>query len=80
MAQMLYQPSLNMMGSMNITESDVVERTLKGLLINPEIVNSAEAKWIVQRMCELLDWDIADLPVVLQKLQADFLNDAPPNP
>ena len=80
MAQMLYQPSLNMMGSMNITESDVVERTLKGLLINPEIVNCAEAKWIVQRMCELLDWDIADLPVVLQKLQADFLNDAPPNP
>jgi len=80
MAQMLYQPSLNMMGSMNITESDVVERTLKGLLINPEIVNSAEAKWIVQRMCELLDWDIADLPVVLQKLQADFLNEASPNP
>ena len=33
MAQMLYQPSLNMMGSLNITESDVIDRTLEGLLI-----------------------------------------------
>ena len=75
MAQMLYQPSLNMMGSMNITESDVVERTFKGLLVNPEIVNAQEAQWIVQRLCELLTWEMDELPLVLKRLLEEFLQE-----
>ena len=73
MAQMLYQPALNMMGSMNITESDVIERTFKGLLVNQEIVKTQEAQWIVQRLCELLEWQIKELPLFLTTLREEFL-------
>ena len=72
MAQMLCQPSLNMMGSMNITETDVLDRTLQGLLINPDIVSPSEAKWVLQRMSELLNWNVADLPALLDQLQDAF--------
>jgi hypothetical protein len=72
MAQMLCQPSLNMMGSMNITETDVLDRTLQGLLINPEIVSPSEAKWVLQRLCELLNWKVSDLPALLDRLQEAF--------
>ena len=72
MAQMLCQPSLNMMGSMNITETDVLDRTLQGLLINPDIVSPSEAKWVLQRMSELLNWNVADLPALLDRLQDAF--------
>jgi hypothetical protein len=77
MAQMLYQPSLNMMGSLNITESDVIDRTLEGLLIIPEVVNPKEAKWIVQRLCELLQWSDADLASLLDRQHAAFLAKSP---
>ncbi len=77
MAQMLYQPSLNMMGSLNITESDVIDRTLEGLLIIPEVVNPKEAKWIVQRLCELLQWSDADLASLLDRQHAAFLARSP---
>ena len=77
MAQMLYQPSLNMMGSLNITESDVIDRTLEGLLIIPEVVNPKEAKWIVQRLCELLQWSDADLASILDRQHAAFLARSP---
>ena len=72
MAQMLCQPSLNMMGSMNITETDVLDRTLQGLLINPEIVSPSEAKWVLQRLSELLNWSVSDLPALLDRLQEAF--------
>ena len=74
---MLYQPSLNMMGSMNITDTDVIDRTLQGLLVNPDIVSPREAKWILQRLCELLEWEVADLPALLDALQTSFLAKAP---
>ncbi|MFN0004481.1 MAG: ATPase with chaperone activity [Burkholderiaceae bacterium] len=77
MAQMLYQPSLNMMGSMNITDTDVIDRTLQGLLVNPDIVSPREAKWILQRLCELLEWEVADLPALLDALQISFLAKVP---
>jgi hypothetical protein len=73
MAQMIYQPSMNMMGSLNITETDVIDRTLEGLLIIPEVVNPKEAKWIVQRLCELLQWSDADLASLLDQQHAAFL-------
>jgi hypothetical protein len=79
MAQMLFQPALNMMGSMNIVESDVIERTFKGLLVNPEIVNTAEAQWIVQRLCELLNWPMQELPLVLSQLREEFLQEPKEN-
>ena len=79
MAQMLFQPALNMMGSTNIVESDVIERTFKGLLVNPEIVNAAEAQWIVQRLCELLNWPMQELPLVLSQLREEFLQEPKEN-
>lgn len=72
MAQMLYQPSLNMMGSMNITESDVLERTFKGLLVSQDLVSLREAQWIVQRLCELLEWDMQELPLILNPIQEEL--------
>ena len=45
------------------------------LLVNPEIVNALEAQWIVQRLCELLAWEMAELPLVLKRLLEEFLQE-----
>jgi hypothetical protein len=61
LAQMVCQTALNMLGSLNITEHDVIERILKGLSTRESMVNAAEARWVVERMSELLGWEIEDL-------------------
>ncbi len=41
---------------LGITEADVLERVLLGLLQPASQVNEAEAHWVVRRLAELVDW------------------------
>jgi hypothetical protein len=69
MAQILSEPSLNQMATLHITELDVIERTYRGLLSSPEVMSPKECRWVMQRLCELLNWSIEDLPAQLDALQ-----------
>jgi hypothetical protein len=77
MAQMVCQTALNMMGSLNITEQDVIERILQGLSLDESVVTSPEARWVVQRMAELLNWDIPNIYPLLIDLQTQLLKKEP---
>ena len=77
LAQMVCQTALNMMGSLNITEHDVIQRILQGLSLDAEVVNAQEARWVVERMVELLNWDIPDIHTLLIELQAQLLEPGP---
>jgi len=76
LAQMVCQTALNMMGSLNITEHDVIERILQGLSVGESVVSASEARWVVQRMAELLNWDIKDIFNLLMEMQARLLEKA----
>jgi len=76
LAQMVCQTALNMMGSLNITEHDVIERILQGLSVGESVVSASEARWVVQRMAELLNWDIMDIFNLLMEMQARLLEKA----
>jgi hypothetical protein len=52
---------------LGITEDDVLERMHRGLLVPDAPVSPAEARWVVRRLAELLEWrapDFPDLPAV----------------
>jgi len=42
---------------LGITEADVLERVHRGLLGDEAPVNAAEARWVIRRLAELLDWE-----------------------
>ncbi|MGE0349698.1 ATPase with chaperone activity [Hydrogenophaga sp.] len=60
MAQMLTDTARQMEFSLGITESDVLERCLQGLRMEPVVVSEAESVWVVRRLAELLDWPAPD--------------------
>jgi hypothetical protein len=72
MAQMLCEPALNQMASLHITEEDVMERTFRGLLLSPEVMSAKECMWVLQRLCELLNWTVDDLKPKLEAALAQF--------
>jgi hypothetical protein len=41
---------------LGITETDVLERVLLGLMQPASQVNEAEAHWVVRRLAELVEW------------------------
>jgi hypothetical protein len=41
---------------LGVTGPDVLERILRGLLEPGSPVDAAEARWVVRRLAELLDW------------------------
>ena len=69
-AQMLCEPSLHQLASLHITELDVIERTYQGLLASPEVMNAQECTWVMQRLCELLNWSIEDLRAQLDRVRS----------
>ena len=75
MAQMLCEPSLNQMAALHITEEDVIERNFQGLRLSPELLNAQESIWVMQRLCELLNWSLEDLKI---KLEATLPSSANP--
>ena len=56
MAQMLIEPARETFWSLGIAESDVLERIQLGLSGGHTDLSEDEARWVVLRLQELLDW------------------------
>ena len=56
MANMLVATAADMQFKLGVTEQDVLERCLRGLLLDDSVVAPAQAHWVVQRLAELLNW------------------------
>lgn len=56
MAQMLTQTAQARHLDLGITESDVLQRVQQGLTQPDSVVSPEEARWVVRRLAELLDW------------------------
>lgn len=51
---------------LGITENLALDSCLQGLLASPQLLNEAEARWVVCRLAELLNWPLpawASVPV-----------------
>lgn len=60
MAQMLTEQAANMQFQLGITEDLVLERCLQGLLAEPVVVQDTEARWVICRLAELLQWPLPE--------------------
>lgn len=58
MAQMLADPTATQQFQLGITEDLALERCLQGLLAEPAVVIEVEARWVVCRLAELLQWPL----------------------
>jgi hypothetical protein len=56
MAQMLTEPARARLFELGIAEADVLERMYAGLQAGT-VVGDAEARWVVRRLAELLEWE-----------------------
>jgi hypothetical protein len=56
MANMLVVTAADMQFKLGVTEQDVLERCLRGLLLEDSVVAPVYAHWVVQRLAELLNW------------------------
>ncbi len=55
LAQMLTEPAKEKFFDLGITQADVLGRMLAGLA--GSVVDEPEARWVVRRLAELLDWE-----------------------
>ena len=60
MAQLLTEQAANLQFQLGITEELALERCLQGLLATPDVVNAPEARWVVCRLAELLNWPLPE--------------------
>jgi hypothetical protein len=56
MAQMLVDAAKATLFDLGVAESDVLERFHRGLLVDASVVTPDEARWVLRRLAELLDW------------------------
>lgn len=56
LAQMLTEQASTKLWELGVTEDDVLQRMLRGLLADASLLNEAEARWVVRRLAELLGW------------------------
>ena len=61
LAQLLTEQAANMQFTLGITEELVLAQCEQGLLAEPSVVNPAEARWVVCRLAELLNWPMDQL-------------------
>lgn len=69
LANLLTEQAANMQFNLGITEELVLQQCEAGLLTEPSVVMPAEARWVVCRLAELLNWPMDAL------LQAPAPND-----
>jgi hypothetical protein len=62
LAQMLTDQARTRMFELGVTEQDVLERMTAGLLASPAVVPEPEARWVITRLAELLDWPRPSFP------------------
>jgi Fe2+ transport system protein FeoA len=55
-AQMLTETARARLLDLGITESDVLERTRRGLVQAGSVVSIEEVHWVVRRLAKLMDW------------------------
>lgn len=60
MAQLLTEQVATQQFQLGITEDLALERCLQGLLATSEVLNEAEARWVVCRLAELLQWPLPE--------------------
>ena len=58
MAQLLTEQAANLQFQLGITEDLALERCLQGLLATPDVLIETEARWVVCRLAELLNWPL----------------------
>ena len=58
MAQLLTEQAAHQQFQLGITEDLALDRCLQGLLSTPDVVSEAEARWVVCRLAELLNWPL----------------------
>lgn len=56
LANLLTEKAANMLFSLGITEDLVLHQCELGLLAEPSMFTPAEARWVVCRLAELLNW------------------------
>ncbi len=61
LAQMLTETARTKMAGLGITESDVLERIHRGLRSGDLGLDAAQSIWVLRRLAELLEWDVAVL-------------------
>lgn len=57
LATMLTEHAKSRLWELGVTETDVLQRILRGLQDGDSTVAPAEAQWVVRRLAELLEWD-----------------------
>lgn len=61
LAQLLTEQAAHMQFKLGITEALVLEQCENGLLNGPAVVTPREARWVVCRLAELLQWPMQAL-------------------
>lgn len=61
MAQLLTERAADLQFQLGITEAMALDQCEQGLLADPTVVTPAEARWVVCRLAELLQWPMAQL-------------------
>jgi len=57
LATMLTDPAATRLWELGVTSADVLERVHRGLLAGEAVVTLAEARWVIWRLAELLEWE-----------------------
>ncbi len=60
LAQLLTEQAATQQFQLGITEDLALDRCLQGLLATPDVVSKAEARWVVCRLAELLQWPLPE--------------------
>ena len=61
MAQLLTGRAADLQFQLGITEEMALDQCEQGLLAEPAVVSPAEARWVVCRLAELLNWPMDQL-------------------
>jgi hypothetical protein len=61
LANLLTEKAANMQFTLGITEELVLTQCEQGLLADPSVVSPVEARWVVCRLAELLNWPMDQL-------------------
>lgn len=61
LANLLTEKAANMQFTLGITEELVLRQCELGLLADPAVVSPVEARWVVCRLAELLNWPMDQL-------------------
>lgn len=56
LAQMFIDTARMKLFELGVAEGDVLERILQGLVEDDSVVTAREARWVVRRLAELLEW------------------------